>query len=298
MGDLAELAPSRDAFKAKLKASYSNYTDPQLPGFTGILYRFTHEMKVGDHVIYPRKSDRTVHLGVIAGGYVYQPSVDASFPNMRAVTWEKSLPRTAFQQTALHEIGSAITLFQVREHLEHFLEVFGGSAKPKESDEAAEGTIYTEVYESTEDFVIRRLEKHLKGAPLERFVKDLLEAMGYRCRLTKTSGDGGVDVEAARGPLGFEPPIVKAQVKSTTHNTSDADVKHLFASVNPGEFGLFVTLGGFTRPAEDFARSKANLSLVGGSKLVELILEHYDQLSPSSKAIIPMKHSLIPDVSS
>jgi restriction system protein len=98
--------------------------------------------------------------------------------------------------------------------------------------------------------------------------------------------------------LGFEPPIVRAQVKSTTSSIGDSDVKHLFASINAGEFGLFVTLGGFSKPAEEFARSKANLSLITGKRLAELVMEHYSTLNPSSKAIVPLRQSLVPDVTS
>jgi restriction system protein len=293
LGNIAQVGPSRDKFKDKVRGTYLDYKPGKVPTVAGILYRFVYEMKPGDYAVYPRKTDRTLRLGRIVGDYEYRPDLMKGYPNIRKVEWVGERPRTDFSQTALYEVGSALSLFMVREHGEEILGVFSGKALIEEPGEPI-----ADPFVSTEDFVIRRLEKQLKGAPLERFVKDLLEAMGYRCRLTKVSGDGGIDVEAARGPLGFEPPIVRAQVKSTTASISDGDVKHLFASVNTGEFGLFVTLGSYTRPAYDFARSKSNLSLIGGSELVSLILEHYEQLSPASKAHLPLRRTYVPDDSS
>lgn len=288
LGDLSHHARSRDTLKAWVRESYPEYKEGRVPVVAGMLYRFVHEIKEGDYVVYPRKADRTLRLGRVTGPYAHRQGL--VFPNVRPCKWEAERPRTAFAQAALYEVGSAMSFFQIREHADHFLSVFSGAITVEDPE-----PVSFDPQESTQDFIIRRLEFQLKGAPLERFVKDLLEAMGYRCRLTRASGDGGVDVVASRGPLGFEPPIIRAQVKSTTGTIGDAPVKHLFASVNSGEFALFVTLGGFTKAATEFARSKPNLSLISGNDFVELVLEHYEELSPASKALIPLKRSYIPD---
>lgn len=291
VGDLAVLGSDRESFRRRVRETHKGRTDQQVASIVGVLYRFVHDLKDGDLIVYPRRIDRTVRLGRVVGPYSHRPDWDAHYCNVRPCEWINERPRTAFWQTALQEIGSAITLFRIREHAEHFQAVFRGDR----SDGPVEQPL-PDLQVSVEDFIIRRLEHELKGAPLERFVKDLLEAMGYRCRLTKVSGDGGIDVEASRGPLGFEPPIVRAQVKSSTDNVSDALVKQLFGSVNQGEYALFVTLGGYTRNAIEFAKSKPNLSLVGGKEFVALILEHYESLGPSSKAVLPLKRSYVPDV--
>ena len=36
-----------------------------------MLFRFVHEMQVGDYVVFPSKSDRMIYFGVIEGNYVY-----------------------------------------------------------------------------------------------------------------------------------------------------------------------------------------------------------------------------------
>jgi Recombinase len=48
-------------------------------------------------------------------------SDDKKFPNRRKVTWAQHLPRTSFSQNALFEIGSAVTLFQIKNFDEEFV---------------------------------------------------------------------------------------------------------------------------------------------------------------------------------
>jgi len=71
-------------------------------------------------VVYPSKADRMVHLGKITGVYEYDPKTEPAYPNMRSVKWVKSVPRTQFSQGALYEIGSALTLFQVKNYADEF----------------------------------------------------------------------------------------------------------------------------------------------------------------------------------
>src|SRR5690349_10440636 len=100
-------------------------------------------MKVGDLVVYPSKLDRIVHIGTIASNYIYEPN--ALGPNRRKVSWTRHVPRADFSQTALFEIGSAITLFQIKNNAKEFisayegkpLDAIEGEAEPEAEDKAA-----------------------------------------------------------------------------------------------------------------------------------------------------------------
>jgi len=63
------------------------------------------------------------------------------------------------------------------------------------------------------------------------------------------------------------------QVKSSEGSIGSPVVSARYGNVATEEFGLLVTLGGFTAPAENFARGKSNLRLIYGDDLVELILQ-------------------------
>ena len=67
IGDLSKTPPNRDAFKDKIISGYPNIKPGAIPNNAGQLYRFFHEMKPGDLVIYPSRRDRTVNIGKIIG---------------------------------------------------------------------------------------------------------------------------------------------------------------------------------------------------------------------------------------
>ena len=81
---------------------------------------------------------------------------------------------------------------------------------------------------------------------------------------------------------------------SGTGNIGNADVAALLGTLSPGEFGLFVTLAGFTPPARTFAKGKANLRLIDGPELVDLVLAHYEQFDPRYKGLLPLKRVYVP----
>ena len=191
---------------------------------------------------------------------------------------------------ALHELGSALSIFQIKNFADEFKAALAGAPiiPPAREDEAVVAVVRDSL-QSTEDFVLKRLARDFKGHAFEHFVASLLRAMGYRARVTVMSGDGGVDILAHRDDLGFEPPIIKVQVKSGEGSISEPDVKQLKGNLSGGEKGLFVTLGIFSPKAKLFARTVPDMRLVDGRELVELIQEHYEKLESSSRAAVPLR---------
>ena len=295
MGDLEQFEPSREAFKSQVAKAYPEKKAGAIPNTAGQLFRFVHEMKLGDLVAYPSKQDREIHIGRIVGEYRYDPEGVLSYPNRRAVEWLVSTPRTRFSQGALYEIGSALSLFQIKTYAEDFFAKLGSEPSPETDDEDDTVVAVAEdVQETTRDFILKRLAKELKGHPFAGFVAHLLELMGFHTRVAPEGPDGGVDIIAHRDELGFEPPIVKVQVKSTEGSTGDPVVSALYGKVDASEFGLLVTLGTYTTPAKRFAESKGNLRLIDGGELVSLVLEHYEEFDSKYKGLIPMKRVYVP----
>ncbi len=301
MGDLSKLAADREAFKAKLAEVYPDKKRGAIPVDAGTLFKFAYDMKPGDLVVYPSKNDRMINIGEIAGPYAFDPTGTEDFgplferSNVRPVRWLRSVPRTTFTQGALNEVGSAVTLFQVSTHAEEFLAVLHGEKVETEpGDDAETEETFERVEENTEDFVIRRLKAALSPERFEHFVAHLLSCMGYHARVTQLSGDGGIDIIAHRDELGFEPPVIKVQCKQVLSNIGRPDVQQLVGAVDHSEFGLFVTLGGYTREALDTERTRANLRLIDGPGLVDLIFEHYEEFEPQWQSVVPLKRRYIP----
>lgn len=295
MRDLSLINQDREAFKDKLKIAYPDTKKGAVPTTAGMLYRFIHEIKQGDIIVYPSKQDRKIHIGEILGPYEFNPSYDKEYPHLRSMKWIKHISRSDFSQGALYETGSALSLFQIKNYAEEFIAALEGTqiAKKDEPDETVTD-IFEVTEQSTRDFVFKKLSKELKGHPFEHFVAHILNVIGYKTKVSPEGGDGGIDILAFKDELGIEPPIIKVQVKSNDGDVTPEKVQALYGNVSSGEYGLFVSLGGYSKQARTFAKSKTNLRIIDGDELIELILNNYEKLDSKYKAIIPLKNIYVP----
>lgn len=292
IGDLSKVNANRESFKDVINKAYPNKKMISTAIDAGQLFRFVHEVKPGDLVIYPSKRDREVHIGRIEGDYLFHPGEE--YVHRRPVKWLRSFPRTHFSQGALYEIGSAISLFQVKNNAEEFRAALDSRIIGPEGD-GPQGPDADDIEQMTRDFVLKTISRELKGHPLADLVAHLLNIMGYHTRISPEGPDGGIDIIAHKDELGFEPPIVKVQVKSVDGNIGDPMVSSLYGKVGADEHGLLVALGSYTQQAKSFAKSKTNLRLIDGQELVDLILSHYDDLDSRYKGLLPLKRVYIPE---
>lgn len=294
MKDLSNLPADRDAFKQRYVEAYPNAKKGGIATVSGIPFRFVHEMQLGDLVAYPSKQDKQIHIGRISGEYRYEVAGVKSYPHRRKVKWLKAVPRLEFTQGALYEIGSALTLFQVKNYADEFREALEGKLpSPAAVDEDSTVAAVSEDIEgTTRDYVLKQLTQKLKGSPLEGFIVHLLQCMGYHARLTRKN-EPSVDVIAHKDHLGIEPPIIKVQVKSSSDTASDKDVSALFGKLSQTEYGLFITLGSFSPASRNFEQSKANLRLIDGDELVQLIFDHYEQFDSRHKGLLRLRRVYI-----
>ena len=132
IGDIREVGPDREALKARLAETYPDAKPGAIPPWAGVLLRFAFEMQVGDFVIYPYKPDSTLNFGRIAGEYYWGP--DAPHRSRRKVEWLRTdVPRTQFSKSARYEIGSAVTLFRVKNNAEEFAAFLAGEQPTKDA---------------------------------------------------------------------------------------------------------------------------------------------------------------------
>lgn len=296
IGDLSHIGNSRDAFKKKYSETYPGKPKQSIANGAGMLYRFCHEVQVGDYVVFPSKSNRMVNLGVVDGDYVYYPEAHWEYVQQRKVKWLKHLPRTAFSQGALYEIGSAMSFFAVKNYADEFLEAFSSNnvkpifASTEEENETVAATA-DDIIENTKDYILKELSKNLKGYDLENFVADLLNAMGYRTEQSPHGGDSGIDIKAYKDEL---PPRIVVQVKSQDGDIKETTIQSLKGAMREGDYGLFVTLSNYTKNAQRYLESTPIIRGINGTELVELILKYYEKLSDRYRKMIPLKMVYIP----
>lgn len=309
-GDVRAVGSSRPKIKTRLIELEPDAKAGAIPVWAGVLFRFAFEMHPGDLVVYPDPWARTINVGTITGDYAF--SADASSSrSRRTVAWKVTgLPRDQLSQGALFELGSALTLFSVKNHAAEVLSLVQPAnplpQEPKheaESDveaatqKAEEAITAARIEESTRDLVISTLLGSLSPTQFEQFVAAVLRSHGYRAEVTPPSGDWGVDVVAYRDPLGVEDPRIKVQCKQTASTMGGPDVARLVGALAGGgsEVGLFVSLGTFSKDAVVMERQHHNLKLVDGPALVQLLLDGYDKLAMEWKQLLPLKRVWVSD---
>ena len=298
MGDLSSIPNDREAFKVKYVAIYPDAKKGAISTCSGMLFRFIYELQVGDYVIFPSKIDRKINIGIIESSYYYEPNAH-HYKSQRKVKWLKHLPRSAFPQAALYEVGSALTLFLVKNYAETFLSALTKEfSLPKTNIDGEEvidtfiGATASGIIESTKDFILSELSKNLKGYPLEDFVANLLQVMGYhRATTSPHGGDHGIDIIAYKDEL---PPRILVQVKSQDSDIPEEKLQSLKGTLHEGDYGLFVTLSNFTKNALDFLDRNPRIRGINGSDLVDLILQYYEDLDEKYRKIIPLQKVYIP----
>ena len=291
MGDLSAIAPNRDSFREKYMAAYPDAKKGNVATSSGMLYRFVHEIQIGDYVVFPSKSDRMVNIGVIEGAYQFVPDA-VEYTQQRSIRWIKHLPRLTFSQGALYEIGSALSLFTVKNYADEFLAVLDkGFKKSVQDEDDSVGATAEEIIESTKDFILKEISRQLKGYDLEEFVADLLQAMGYRTTVSPHGGDSGIDITAYKDEL---PPRILVQVKSQDGDIKETAIQSLKGAMREGDYGLFVTLSNYTKNAKKYLENTPIIRGINGTELVELVLKYYGQLSEKYRKMIPLKMVYIP----
>lgn len=297
LGDLSSFRRQEDLQK-KYAEVFSDATPTSVSVNSWQVFHFIYDIKIGDYVVFPSKSQHTIYIGEVTGGYRFDSS-DSVFPNRRSVKWIKRCPRTAFSQGALYESGSFLTVFRIKKYKDEFLKAAGlggmeivqGPMKAEGNDETVASTA-EDIERSTKDFVLKQLAKIYKGYPLQEVVKNLLEAMGYNAKLGPEGADGGIDLVAYKDEF---PPRIVVQVKSYDGKNAGLDeIKNLFATLQGGDVGIFVTLADYSQQALDFLESKPNIRALNGYDFVGLILKYYDSMPNNFQASIQLKRVYIP----
>lgn len=290
--DLSKIEPqTRDAFSKKYDEIYPESSKMSTAQCVGQLYRFVHDVKVDDYIVFPTKYNRMINIGQVKSEYYYDEN-EEHYVNKRKVKWIKSFPRTMFSQGALYEIGSFLTIFKIKNYTTEFMDVLNGK-KSKimiENDDSV-ATTSEAIIETTKDYILKSLAKNYKGYDLENVVADLLNAMGYKTKTSPRGGDRGKDIVAYKDEL---PPRIIVQVKSQDGDIAESTVQSLKGAMREGDYGLFVTLSDYSKNAKNFLSNTPIIKSINGTELVELILKYYELMSESFRDTIKLQKVYIP----
>lgn len=270
------------------------------------LWRFYHEIENDDLVVLPRKRSGEVAVGRITGAYAYQPdAVGQSVPHVRPVQWQVTdIPRSHFNQDLLNSFGAQQTLTQPRApdaetRIDHAVSLYLGDTlsdtleigyRTPDDDEISDAEETTSENSGSEsdldreviDRIIARLRRQFPGHRLEELVASILRSLGYYVRITREGADGGIDVLAGKGDMGFDAPSLCVQVKGRTSPVGLAEYSSLQGNIVSfnARHGLIVSLGGFTKPVQDRNEQQSffQIRLWGPEDLAHRLLVNYADL--------------------
>lgn len=267
------------------------------------VWPFAHEMKRGDLVVLPLKTQPAIHIGEVIGDYHAEPKGPNPFYHWRQVKWiAKGVPRSYFGKDLLSTFGAFLGVCRVqRNNAEQRLTAMRANGwKPETITSAAQTTVTVtgdtaqviDLEELARDQIIRLITAHFKGHDLTRLVEVILIAQGYSTYRSPEGADGGVDILAGPGPLGFGNPRLCIEVKSGDAPIDRPTVDKLLGAVTKfgAQEGLFVSWNGFKANVQkELAPSFFRVRLWTRKELLEQLFANYDKLSAELKAELPLK---------
>ena len=281
--------------------------------FAAQLNQFRNAIEVGDLVVMPRKLTPGVAIGRVTGPYTY--SEDPALRHVRTVHWEKTdVPRTALKQDLRFSLGAFMTICQVARNeavkrmqivMEKGQDPGPSLAIPKagkpsivETDEIEDADeAPTDIEDLAGQQLIALIRSEFAGHALAQLVGEILQADGYSVRISPPGPDGGRDILAADGPLGFGERRICVQVKSGDSAADNNVVLGLQGAMSNAKAatGLLVSLSGVTSKAQKILDDNFfTLRLWQMPELLSALYRTYHQLPDETRARLPLKQIWIP----
>lgn len=299
--NLAEYA-DRNRHLQKLLELYPSEKPNTVKNWETQIYPIAHRMETGDWVILPSKRTSTIHIGAVTGAYTYDESHEDPYYHYRSVNWfAKDIPRSNFDQDILYSLGAFMTVCKItRNDAERRIQamaanswrVFGPATAAFADAEDTTAASDTDLEEAIQDAIAKYIIRKFKGYKMENLIEEILKAKGLTVYHSRQGADGGKDLLACGGEMGFGKPRICVQVKTQDTPVDRPTLDQLGGVMNNmnAEYGLLVSWNGFK---DSVAREEGNqffkIRLWDSSDVIRELFRHYEQLSPGIKAEIPLK---------
>ncbi len=299
--------PDYSAFRTKdellqlYKQTYPRESEKQVISRASQVWRFAREIQKGDLVALPLRAESAFEFGRVTGEYQYK-QVAPNVMHIRSVEWLKKVPRSVFPNDILLSMSVPPTVFKVtRNDAENRVkEILDSSTSDSNTTtdemEIEAGNIVDDgtpnLEEVARDEILKFIEVNFKGHNLARLVDAVLRAQGYKTEVSPPGPDGGVDILAGSGSLGFDQPRLCVQVKSGSGAEGQKTFNELLGVVTKfaSQQGLLVSWGGFTNPVKlDARKDFFRIRLWDQGDVVDAILQNYERLDAEIKAELPLK---------
>jgi restriction system protein len=298
MNDLSKHA-DRESLKAAYRMTYPGSSEGNVNTQAGQLWAFAQSMKLGDHVVVPLKTRGQIAIGRINGPYTWAPDSEPDMRHIRSVEWlARDLPRSSFDKDLLFSFGASQTISTAsRNNAEERVVAMlkGGGTPPPAPDVDSivdEASTSRDLEQVGRDEIVEFIRREFKGHGLGRIVDAVLRAEGLVTKVSPPGPDGGVDIVAGGGVMGFDAPRIVVQVKSQQSPADVSVLRELKGTMTDfgADQGLLVCWGGFKDTLIREARNGYfKIRLWDQEALLSALFSTYDRLDEEARAELPLK---------
>ncbi len=288
--DLSHIRSRDELYPIYVEKSQKDTSKIAVGQQVGQMARLLFEIKPGDYVITPAADSEWLHYGQVAPDSSYYFSLEndgCPFPHRLRVEWsQKKLARMSFSVPFQNTIRSMLTVFSIKQK-DEFLITIG------RKDLASPPAI---AYDSYQVVLERILE--LDDKEFELLAAYLLTALGFEgSEVTGKVGDGGVDAigELNISSLAKVKIFVQAKRYKLGSKITANTVKKLRSAIPLGGQGAFITTADFQSKAGEVAIETGfpRIGLVNGRQLVDLLVEHWNDIPDEFKERLGLKSGLV-----
>jgi restriction system protein len=308
--DLGAL-PDRQELIQVLEERFPDEKAKALLNWSSQVWPFVRDMAKGDWVVMPSKLQSGLYFGELTSDYCFEAAGPNPYYHWRSINWFSGLiPRTVFPQDLLYSFGAFMTICRIqRNDAEARVKAMAtrnwraegvkdsaprtpaglhGSAG---SEEAADA-VNVNLEELAADRIERLIEARFKGHDLALLVEAILQAEGYTTYRSPEGADGGADILAGGGELGFGKPQICVEVKSGSDPVDRPTVDKLIGAGKKfgAETCLFVSWSGFKPNVQkELASQFFGVRLWSRKELMEKLFAHYAELPEEIRLALPLK---------
>lgn len=304
-------AKNREAIALELERAEPDLKPKTVRHFAAQLNQFCNEMRDGDLALMPRKFTPLVALGVVRGPYRKDPSLG----HCRPIEWKSTdTPRDVFKSDLRFSLGAFMTICEIKRNnaLNRVEAIITKGKDPgplNESPNRISSAVHSDSDETTaeeaaldlEEMAGQQVEAILKsefsGNELSELIGAILRIDGYFLRVSPPGKDGGRDILASDGPLGFGGNRLCVEVKSGASPSDNAVVLKLQGAMSNvrATHGLLVSLNGVTPDAQRILNDNFfQIRLWQMADVLNSIYRIYDRLPEEMRARLPLKQIWVP----
>lgn len=278
----------------------------QLRQHAAQIWSFAHEILPGDLVAVVQNNSATLQLAEATGAYhcIQEPGRDpVHLHEVRCLL--RAMPHSALEPDLRHSLRSLAYVRRIRcEAAEERCRALVARSRfvaPRAQSRRATASLGSDkaaILEPGRDAIRGLLRSTYWGARCEVLVQSVLEAEGYHVLSGGPGADGGIDLMAGSGPMGFGVERLAVQIKAGRRPVTGIDLAAFEASMARCgvQTGLVVSLAGFAGLNLRVAsRGGFRIRLWDEEALLDAVLKVYDRMPDEVRRDLPLKRVWVPD---